>query len=53
VLLDRRDLFRRYFDAKIATRDHDAVSDGEDCVEVLDGLRLFELCNDPGIPAVG
>ena len=37
------------FDAEIAAGDHDGVGDFEDAVEVLDGLGLFELGDDPGV----
>ena len=53
VLLDGRDFLRRNFDAEVAAGDHDAVGDFEDGVEVLDGLRLFELGDDPGVGLEG
>ena len=53
VLLNGGNLFRRNLDAQIAAGHHDAVSDVEDCVEVLDGLGLFKLGDDPGFAAVG
>ena len=49
VLLDRGHLLRRDFDAEIAARDHDAVGDFEDGVEVFDRLRLLQLGDDPGV----
>ena len=36
----------RYFDAEIAARDHQPVGDLENLVDVLDGLRLFNLGDD-------
>ena len=53
VLLDGGDFFGRDFDAEIAARDHDAVGDFEDAVEMLDGLGLFELGDDPGVGLEG
>ena len=53
VLLDGGNFFGRDFDAEIATGDHDGVGDFEDAVEVLDGLGLFELGDDPGIGVEG
>ena len=51
VLLNGGNLFRRNFHAQIAARHHDAVGDLQNAVEVLDGLRLFELGDDPGFAA--
>ena len=51
VLLNGGDFFRRNFDAEVAAGHHDAVGDLQDGVEMLDGLRLFELGDDPGIAA--
>ena len=53
VLLDGGDFFGRDFDAEVAAGDHDAVGDFEDGVEVLDGLGLFELGDDPGVGVEG
>ena len=53
VLLNRRHLLRRNFDAQIAARHHDSVGSLQNAVEMLDGLRLFELGDDPGFAAVG
>ncbi len=53
VLLDGGDLFGRDLDAEIAAGDHDGVGDFEDAVEVLDGLGLFELGDDPGVGLEG
>ncbi len=49
MLLDGGNFFGRDFDAQVATSDHDCVGDLEDGVEVFDGLRLFELGDDPGV----
>ncbi len=53
VLLDGGDLFGRDFDAEISAGDHDGVGYFEDGVEVLDGLGLFELGDDPGVGVEG
>ena len=53
VLLDDGNFFGGHFDAEIAAGDHDAVGDFEDVVEVIDGLRLFELGDDRDVAAVG
>src|SRR6185437_9275059 len=45
--------FRRHLDAEIATGDHDGVGDFEDAVEVLDGLGLLELGDNPGVGLEG
>ena len=42
-------LFGRHFDAEVAARDHDAIGDFEDGVEMLDGLGFLELGDDPGV----
>ena len=47
VLLKRGNFFGGNFDAEIAAGDHDGIGDFEDRVEVLDGLGLFELGDDP------
>ncbi len=49
VLLDRGHLLRRHLDSEVSARDHDAVGDFQDGVEMLDSLRLFELGDDPYI----
>ncbi len=36
-------LLERHFDAEVAARHHHRVGDGEDVVETLDRLRLFDL----------
>ena len=53
VLLDGGNFFGRDFDAEVSAGDHDAVGDFEDGVEVLDGLGLFELGDDPGVGLEG
>src|SRR6266567_1541810 len=53
VRLDSRDLLGRDFDTEIAAGDHDGVGYFEDAVEVLDGLGLFELGDDPGVGLEG
>ena len=53
VLLNRGNLLRRNFNAQIAARHHDAVGGLQNAVEMLDGLRLFELGDDPGLAAIG
>lgn len=45
-LLDDGDLFEGHFDAEVAAGDHDAVEGGDDFVDVLDGLRFFDLGDD-------
>ena len=51
VLLNRRHLLRRHFHAEIATRNHDGVGSLQNRVEMLDGLWLFQLGNDPAFAA--
>src|SRR6266550_2473884 len=41
LLLDARHLFQRHFHAKIATRDHQRVGQGQNVVEMLHRLRLL------------
>src|SRR6516225_657287 len=43
VLLHHRHLLRIHFHTKVAAGHHYAIRDGEDLLEVLDGLRLFEF----------
>ena len=38
--------FEGHFDAEVAAGDHDAVEGGDDVVDVLDGLGLFDLGDD-------
>ena len=51
MLLNGRHLLRRHLDPQVATRDHDAVRGFENAFQVLNGLRLFQLGNDPGLGA--
>ncbi len=51
VLLNGGNFFRRNFHAQIAASHHDAVGDLQDGFEMLDGLRLFQLGDDPGVAA--
>ena len=53
VLLDGRNFFRRNFDAEIAAGNHDSVGRFENAFKVLDGLRFFELGDDPGFGSEG
>ena len=53
VLLNGGNLLRRQLDAQVAAGHHDGVGGGEDGVQVLDGLGLFQLGDDPGFAAVG
>jgi hypothetical protein len=53
VLLNGGNLLRRHFHAQIAARHHDAVGHLQNGVEMLDGLRLFQLGDDPGVAAEG
>ena len=53
VLLHGRDFFGRDLDAEIAAGDHDGVGGFKDAVEMLDGLGLFELGDDPGVRLEG
>lgn len=46
ALLDDGDLFEGHFDAEVAAGDHDAVEGGDDVVDVVDGLGLFDLGDD-------
>jgi hypothetical protein len=45
-LLECGHAFRRYFDAKIASRHHDSVCDIEERLQVVDGLGFFDFCYD-------
>lgn len=51
-LLDDRDILCRHLDAEIAARDHDAVRDGEDRVEIIDAREVFDLWDDLHVSAV-
>ncbi len=53
MLLNGRHLLRRHFDPQVSARDHDPVGGFEDAFQVLNGLRLFELGDDPGLGAHG
>ena len=52
MLLDHWNFFGRHFDAEIASRDHDSVSDFQDLFQMVDGLRLFEFRDDRDIALV-
>ena len=52
MLLNDRHLLGRHLDAKIATRDHHAVGDLKYLLEVLNGLRLLQLCDHPHVAAI-
>ena len=43
LLLHYGNFFRAHFYAQVAARDHHAVGDFENFVEIVDGFRLFEL----------
>ena len=45
-LLKDGDLLKRNLDAHIAARDHNAVADAQDVVDVANALGVFDLCND-------
>ena len=51
VLLNGGNHLRRHFNAEVAAGHHDAVGDLQNRVEMLDGLGLFELGDDPGFKA--
>ena len=51
LLLNGGDFFRRHFNTEIAARNHDAVGNFKNRVEMVDGLRLFELGDDPALGA--
>src|SRR5208282_3935494 len=53
MLLNDRDFFRRHLDSKIAAGDHDSVGSFENLLEMVDGLRLFELGDDRNLFAIG
>lgn len=46
ALGDQRHLFERHFHSHVTTGDHDAVEHFDDILEVLHGLRLFDLGHD-------
>ena len=45
-LLDDGDFFYGHLDAQVSSGDHDAVCQGKDTLDVLDGLPLFHLDDD-------
>ena len=46
LLLQHRDVLEGHLDSEVAARDHDAVRDLEDLLEVLDALHGLDLCDD-------
>ncbi len=50
LLLPARHLFDRQFDAEVATRDHDAVGELQNLVELGESGRLFDLGHHAGTP---
>ena len=48
AFLGEGDLLRGKLDAQVAAGDHDGVGQGEDGVEVVEGLGLLDLAHDPG-----
>ena len=52
VLLDNRHVFGGNFDAQIAARNHDSVADGNNFVNILDALKVFDFGNNFHVAAV-
>ena len=49
LLLHDGNFFRAHLDAEIAARDHHAVGDGKNFVEIVDRFGLFEFGDDGNI----